>query len=153
MKLKIDEETGFTLIEIIAAVAIVGVALVPMLQSYVISWEASIQADRTATALMLGRWKTGQIKVESGYSNASSVSGNFGADWQDELYEDYEYRVEVEEFSGSLPEFAGKRVSIWIQYSDMVTGNERTIHCVDAADCERPDFFFVLTDQRPVGGG
>ncbi len=148
-----ENQDGFTLIEIIAAIAIVGVALVPMLQAYVISWEAAIQADRTATALMLGRWKLGQVQVEQGYLNAASTSGNFGADWRDEDYEDYYYRIEVEEFSGAHPEFSGKRVLVWIEYYDIVTGRDRTIHCSDAAECDRPDLFFLLTDQRPSGGG
>jgi len=145
----ITSESGFTLIEILMAMAILGVVLLPLSQAYVISWQTSMRASHLAEAQMLGRWKVDQIKAEDGYQ-ASAHTGNFGDEWNDSTYDIYDYTVQTETFPGAHPDFVGETVRLWIEYPDPVSGNQRSIHCSDINDCDRADFVFVLSDKAPL---
>jgi len=148
-------EAGFSLIEILMAMMIMAVALLPMSQAYITSWQTSMRAGQVSRAQMFGRWKVTQLMAMEGYS-VSDSTGDFSQEWdesgvEDEDYGVFEYTVQTEEIAGGNDVFKGKLVRLRIEFPDPITGSTRTIHCGDLVTCGRFDFVFAVTDKHPEG--
>ena len=147
-------EAGFSLIEVLMAMTIMAVALLPMSQAYITSWQTSMRAGQVSRAQMFGRWKVSEIMAMEGYDVTDST-GDFGEEWDesgvdDEDYGVFEYTVQTEDITGGNDDFKGKQVRLRIEFPDPITGAQRTIHCGDLDACERYDFVFAVTDKHPV---
>jgi general secretion pathway protein I len=99
---------GFTLIEVMIAMAILGLGLTVVLE--VISTGTALGHDvhRTTEALLLARWKVNQIQIE-GFPALGVREGAF-----EEPFEDYRWRTEV------LPtdEENLRELHLWIEWRD-----------------------------------
>ena len=80
---------GFTLIEVMVAMAILGLGLTAVLE--VISTGTALGHDvhRTTEALVLARWKVGQLQIE-GFPPLGEREGSF-----DEPFDGYQWRTEA----------------------------------------------------------
>lgn len=146
-----SSQAGFSLIELLVTIAILGIIMGPMVSAYVFAMQTSIDAQRRSKAVMLANWKVEQLRAEKGFSgletgttDKSSCSLPAPYNSSDKGIE-YNCEIIVEEVSGTDPNFAAKKVEIKIFYDSVVTGNERTITCGDASDCNAADYATYLS--------
>lgn len=81
---------GFTLLEVMVAVAILAIAMVAVLKANVQSLEALIQSREITTAAMLAASKLSEVEA-SGEASLTEFSGDFGED-----FPDYTWQLENE---------------------------------------------------------
>jgi prepilin-type N-terminal cleavage/methylation domain-containing protein len=139
---KLNSESGFSLIELLVAITIMGVALVPMLGAYTRSMMVSLEATRKSKAMMLGNWKLGQIRSVNAYSALSSKSRTECS--LPAGYGDYACEYTVEAVPGTA-EFAAKKIELRVHFSSSVYGGERTISCNDSSSCDQPDLMTYIS--------
>ena len=93
-----DEENGFTLIEIVVALAILSLALPALLRSFTEAAKGQALAENRTTALYLLKFRLAAIEAE-GYPDIGEEDGEFGEDsrfrWQSDVQD-----VESEEIEG-----------------------------------------------------
>ena len=75
-----ERDRGFTLLEVMIAVAIIGIALVAVLGSQSQSLSLASEAKFNTTAALLAQGKIAEIETES-TENLASDSGDFGGDF------------------------------------------------------------------------
>ena len=93
-----DEENGFTLIEIVVALAILSLALPALLRSFTEAAKGQALAENRTTALYLLKFRMAAIEAD-GYPDIGEENGEFGEDsrfrWQSDVQD-----VELEEIEG-----------------------------------------------------
>ena len=93
-----DDESGFTLIEIVVTLAILSLALPTLLRSFTEAAKGQALAENRTTALYLLKFRMAEIEAE-GYPDIGEESGEFGEDsrfrWQSDVQD-----VESEEIEG-----------------------------------------------------
>ncbi len=105
---------GFTLLEVLVAVAILAIALVAILKANVQSLDALTGTRETTTASLLAAGKLAEIEA-AGAANWSELQGDFGED-----YPGFTWEVEstVAELEGVI------RVAVIVRRSGGVVGRE-----------------------------
>lgn len=93
-----DDESGFTLIEIVVTLAILSLALPTLLRSFTEAAKGQALAENRTTALYLLKFRMAEIEAE-GYPDIGAENGEFGEDsrfrWQSDIQD-----VESEEIEG-----------------------------------------------------
>ena len=101
MALKGDSKKGFTLVEIVAAMAIMSVALVPMMRLVPGMIQSKVAVEQKTTALFLAEQKTEEIKqllLNDFSTSVAAVETSFNAPHQD-----YRFTIaETSEIAGFL---------------------------------------------------
>jgi len=101
MALRSDSKKGFTLIEIVAAMAIMSVALVPMMRLVPGMIQSKVAVEQKTTALFLAEQKTEEIKqllLNDFSTSVAAVETSFNAPHQD-----YRFTIaETSEIAGFL---------------------------------------------------
>ena len=91
LKVKVNSSSGFTLLEVMIAMAILAIALVAVFQSQSQSISMAGQARFATTASLLAQSKMAEVEtMDPGEINADS--GDFGDD-----FPDYSWKVDVTE--------------------------------------------------------
>ena len=94
----VDDRNGFTLIEIVVALAILSLALPTLLRSFTEAAKGQALAENRTTALYLLKFRMAAIETE-GYPDIGEEDGEFGEDsrfqWHSEVQD-----VESEEIEG-----------------------------------------------------
>lgn len=96
---------AFTLIEAVAALAIVSIALLGLLQLHLISIRTADKAQETARAVFLAQDKMAEA-MSAGFPSVGTRSGTIDSDG-----ERFTWRTEVTDASGSVQSLAGTRLS------------------------------------------
>lgn len=105
---------GFTLLEVLVAVAILAIAMVAILKANVQSLETLTKSRETSTASLLAASKLAEIEAV-GVENWSELRGDFAED-----YPDYTWEVET-----SSTEVDGLvRVVVTVQRGETAAGGE-----------------------------
>ena len=71
---------AFTLVEVLAALAFMGILVPVVVEALMVSNRAAIVAERSAVAAQLGENRIGELMLADAWSSAGS-SGDFGAEW------------------------------------------------------------------------
>jgi prepilin-type N-terminal cleavage/methylation domain-containing protein len=139
---------GFSLVEFIVAIAVVGIAVVPLISAYYYSWKASMEADNQSEALMVARWKIGRLRSTESYNTISDVNrGNCLTGLSNRLQTKFDCRLRVEQKDDPPRDL----VKLWIFYESFF-GGERTIDCPNGLGnngCNNPDFVTTFTKKHP----
>lgn len=93
-----DDENGFTLIEIVVALAILSLALPTLLRAFTEAAKGQALAEHRTTALYLLRFRLAAIEAE-GYPDIGEEEGEFGEDSRFRWYSEVQ-DVESEEIEG-----------------------------------------------------
>jgi len=93
-KIKKNSDEGFTLIEILAALLLVGLVLPAVMKGVSIVSILGSDSDHRYEAVNLAETKMAEVLLEESWRNNSNETGQF----EDE-YEDYEYAVDVSNWS------------------------------------------------------
>ena len=109
-----DKTSGFTLLEVLVAVAILAIALVAILKANVQNLDALTTSRETTTASLLAAGKLAEIEA-AGVANWGESQGDFGED-----YPDYFWQVET----SSTAVEGLERVAVIVQRSGGVAGRE-----------------------------
>ena len=140
-------EGGFALLQVIMALAVISVILVPMVNSYVSSWQQSLAAEKRSRAKMLARWKLDQ-QMAAEYGDLESV------DTEDcqlpgglPNVEDFQCSVTVEEVNGSAGNFDVRRIDVTILYQSLQSDGERSVFCPELEDSSCPDLSSYRTNR------
>ena len=105
---------GFTLLEVLVAVAILAIAMVAILKANVQSLDTLTRSRETSTASLLAAGKLAEVEA-AGVAKWSELRGDFGED-----YPDYTWEVET-----SSAEVEGLvRVTVIVQRGEGATGGE-----------------------------
>lgn len=148
---------GFSLVEFVVAVAIVGIGVVPLLSAYYFSWKSTREAERKSQAVMLGRWKMERLRSTQGYAlqNNQDRISNGGNCFQflPEQFRNTNASLEKGEFECSvrvrtLSSPPRRLVELRVFYVSPF-GGERTISCREPASCDRVDFVSYFTPKSP----
>lgn len=137
------KQRGFTLIELLITLAIMGVAIIPMMSSYVRTWQATVESERRTTAVMLARQR---LEVLSGTREINSIgdgSGSFNPP-----FKPYNYTVKAEDLSGPDPDVEAKLLKIKVDFKS-IYGGRRTISCARNATCPQWDYAKTITAVSP----
>ncbi|MGQ9729677.1 MAG: type IV pilus modification PilV family protein [Candidatus Zipacnadales bacterium] len=86
---QLRSQGGFTLLEAIVSLAIMGLGLVAVLEAYTASMRLSLQDEYLTTATFLASSKMEEVLKER-YFTAGTDKGNFGED-----FEDFTWTVEI----------------------------------------------------------
>lgn len=78
--------SGFTLIEVLAALVLIGVVLPVAMKGVSVAMQAASHARHTGEAIELARHKLTELSLSTD-SDSYSGSGNFGLDWSEYRYE------------------------------------------------------------------
>lgn len=131
------QSDGFTLLEVMIAVAVIAIAVVTLLgaQSQSVSLAGSARFDTMAS--LLAQWKTADLVLQE-FEQLTDDAGNFGED-----YPQFAWKLKVTELSESetgLPGTDGLLKALDITVSSEEDGNAaftlRTIVCTSAVDGE-----------------
>lgn len=87
--------TGFTLLEVLVAVAILAIAMVAILKANVQNLDALTESRETSTASLLAASKLAEVEA-AGAANWTEFQGDFGEDYPDYTWEVETTRTEVE---------------------------------------------------------
>ena len=111
---KITRAQGFTLLEVLVAVAILAIAMVAILKANVQSLDTLTKSRETSTASLLAASKLAEIEA-AGVAKWTELRGDFGED-----YPDYTWEVET-----SSTEVEGLvRVVVIVQRGGAAAGGE-----------------------------
>lgn len=131
-----EHNQGFTLIEVLVALALLAVAVVPLITSYVVSWRSSQDAQRRSRAVMLSQWKMEQLRALEGYSVSSkdrtqcSLKPPYDTPKTD-LFDCTISVTDSSEFSDT------KRVTVRVLY-DSPFGGESIVTMTSTFSCHKP---------------
>ncbi|MCR4316857.1 MAG: type II secretion system GspH family protein [Planctomycetes bacterium] len=99
-KSKIKNQAGFTLLEVIVTMAIIGFAFVTLIETYFASSIAATNANNVRIARLLAERKLGEIMAR-GYFSADHIPEAGSGDWREDddvmhypRGEDYRYEIE-----------------------------------------------------------
>lgn len=144
-----DDAGGFSLVEFIVAIAILGIAVVPLISAYLFTWKSNIEGTRRSEAVMVARWKLEQLRSIEGYSGIGTSDRDRGeCTLPDHFDDEYDCRIDVTDQSSDDHEFNRRRVGVTIFYTSRF-GGERTIRCPEAQNCvdaNRPDLVAYFTE-------
>lgn len=140
-------EGGFALLQVIMALAIISVILVPMVNSYVSSWRQSLAAEKRSRAKMLVRWKLEkQMAVDFGsLESVDAEDCQLPGEIPD--VEDFQCSVTVEELNGSSSNFDVRRIDVTILYQSLQSDGERSVFCPELEDSSCPDLTTYRTNR------
>jgi general secretion pathway protein I len=93
--MRITKAEGFTLLEVLVAVAILAIAMVAILKANVQSLETLTKSRETSTASLLAASKLAEIEA-AGIANWSELQGDFAEDYPDYVWEVETSSTEVE---------------------------------------------------------
>ncbi len=85
--------SGFTLLEVMVAVAIIAIAIVTLIGAQSQSVAIATNSKFEAAASLLAQWKVAELNLQD-YSELTSSSGNFGED-----FPNFSWTIEVTELS------------------------------------------------------
>ena len=105
---------GFTLLEVLVAVAILAIAMVAILKANVQSLDTLTRSRETSTASLLAAGKLAEVEA-AGVAKWSELRGDFGEDHPD-------YTWEVETSSTQVEGLV--RVTVIVQRGEGATGGE-----------------------------
>lgn len=144
-------ESGFSLIEFLIALAVLGVAITPMLSGMVYSWQATIHSVRQSKAVMLGRWKEAMIRSADGLDvrDESRSECKLPAPYWSKANGNYSCEIITTMPSSTNPRLQSRRVDIRMYFTTPLQGL-RTIECRNPDSCNTSDFSFYLT--KPMTG-
>ena len=109
-----NKTSGFTLIEVLVAVAILAIAMVAILKANVQNLDALTKSRETTTASLLAASKLAEIEA-AGVANWGESQGDFGED-----YPEFTWQVET-----TSTEVEGlERIAVIVQRSGGVAGRE-----------------------------
>lgn len=112
---RVPQKSGFTLLEVLIAIAIIAIALTSLFSSQSSSLSLAIEAKFNTTASLLSREII--AGYESGIQPVTDDEGNFGDD-----YPGYSWKTEVEEASFEQLEIGGDqplyKVDLTISWSE-----------------------------------
>jgi len=110
----LGSRAGFTLIEVLVAVAILAIAMVAILKANVQNLDALTKSRETTTASLLAASKLAEIEA-AGVANWGESQGDFGED-----YPEFTWQVET-----TSTEVEGlERIAVIVQRSGGVAGRE-----------------------------
>ena len=107
---------GFTLMEVMFALALIGISLATLLASQSQGLSLANEAKFNTTAVFLAQGKMAELEITD-INNLSSDSGDF----DDELYPEYSWEVEIGNTSlPSLEEYADrfKQIDVHIYFGE-----------------------------------
>jgi prepilin-type N-terminal cleavage/methylation domain-containing protein len=121
---------GFTLIELMITIAILGIAVIPMMMVYLDTWQATIEAKRRNQAIMLARQQVNLLRGQTSYNNIpASATNSFNAP-----YNSFRYVISSSQLSGD-PNYHAKKLSIRVCFPSMY-GGQRSVSSPEVPDCE-----------------
>lgn len=145
MILNLRRNPGFSLVEMLVAVAIVGIAVPPLITTYVRSLQSSIAAEDRATAMSAAEWKLADYISRNYYDEMSDEEGSFDEEDVDGAFDNFDYEITVTETTGALDEFQIKKIGICVEFDDVLGTGRRTINHSDPADCEH-DYLEIVSE-------
>jgi len=113
----IGSRVGFTLLEVLVAVAILAIAMVAILKANVQNLDALTKSREMTTASLLAASKLAEIEA-AGAANWSESQGDFGDD-----YPEFTWQVET----ASTAVDGLERITVIVQRSEGVAGREISI--------------------------
>lgn len=139
-----DDENGFTLLEIVVALAILSLALPALLRAFTEAAKGQALAENRTTALYLLKFRMAAIEAE-GYPDIGEADGEFGEDsrfrWRSDVQD-----VESEEIEGL------RLVTVTVTWQER--GKERLLSTSTyLADRQMPQEQTQGGQQRNGGGG
>lgn len=148
------DQRGFTLVEVLVAIALIGVALVPLMYAYTYSTRLTLETRRVTTANNLARHCLAQMTATveyTGLDNAdcSTTDGDF-----DPPYEEFHYQTDAERFTaGSDPNLDLTVLRIKVIFPTLFGDNHRTLTCPggvseDGSGCDEWDLATVVTPRN-----
>jgi len=155
MKLSRSED-GFSLIELLAAIVILGLLSGPMVNSYVKSFQRATESHRLNRANMLARQKAEQMAGTIFYSQLSSQNK---ADCQLPAPYDsdagttksvYDCKVKVSKVDAKQGNVELKKIEVRIIFPSP-RGGLRTGQCAGTTNCAKPDIVTYVASREPKG--
>jgi general secretion pathway protein I len=115
--LRRNRTSGFTLLEVLVAVAILAIAMVAILKANVQNLDSLTKSREMTTASLLAASKLAEVEA-AGAANWSESQGDFGED-----YPEFSWQVET-----TSTEAEGlERITVIVQRSEGVAGREVSI--------------------------
>lgn len=119
------KDSGFTFIELILIIVIVGIAIIPLVQIFTTSLKGGAEAEANTIALELAQEKMEEIR-ELSFSTVSNSSGSFKIP-----FTSYSYQVTVSyvdgNFSTSAPATNYKKVEVRVTHTSGVSSTLTTV--------------------------
>lgn len=136
-------EGGFALIQLLMALLIISIIAMPMITSYISSWQQMLAADQRSRARMLARWKMQEQMTISFGEVQNQDPGS--CELPDSLPKADDFSCSVRRSSVSGNDGA-IRINVTILYNSMLSDGQRSVFCTNEQleDSNCPD----LTSYR-----
>lgn len=137
-------DDGYTLVEVLVALTLLSVAIIPLMTSYVVSWRSSEDGHRRSRAAMLARWKMGQLRAVEGFTGVSSksVSDCVLKEPYRSVGDTYDCKINVKRLTtfNTSADKQPKQVTVNVLYVSPFGGRSSvkltsTFACLDPRDC------------------
>ena len=137
---------GFALIQLLMALAIVSIIAVPMMNSYVSSWQQMLAADKRSQARMLARWKL-QEQMSIPFSDVQAQDPG-SCSLPDEVPDTDGFSCKVTR-SSVTGNPGAIRIDVTILYNSMQSDGQRSVFCTSdqLEDSNCPDLSSYRADR------
>lgn len=140
--------SGFTLIEAILAMAIVSLALLPMVEAYTLMFRTSLDASKRNTATILAQeciqTLTDQVPYQDLDGSTACVPtepyGQFG-----DPYSEYSYQTNVNTISTGDSQIDVSEIQLRVEYPSLTGGSTK---CITSPDCSDWDLVVFRTCRQ-----
>lgn len=149
-----DAQQGFTLVEVLVAVALIGIALAPLMYAYTYSTRLTLETQRVTLANVLARHCLAQMSATVDYTNLDNADCSTTAGDFDPPYGDFHYQTDVQRFTaGSDPNLDLTVLRIKVIFPTLFGDEHRTLSCPsgvgkDGSGCDQWDLATVVTPRR-----
>ncbi len=123
-----NSEGGFALIQLLMALLIISIIAMPMITSYISSWQQMLAADQRSRARMLARWKL-QEQMTIPFGNVQNQDPG-SCELPDSLPRADNYSCSVHRSAVSGNDGA-IRINVTILYNSMLSEGQRSVFCTN----------------------
>jgi len=144
---------GFTMVELVVTLVLVGIALAPMVHGYVSATRTTMETRRLTTAHNLARACLAHLRTVIDYhalsdrSRCSTTRGRF-----DPPFQAFGYEIGVRRIHGSTSGFEVKMLRLRVIFPGRFDGGNRTLACPEStpgtdSDCDRWDLVSIVSPR------
>ena len=104
---------GFTLVEVLAAMLLIGIVMPVVMQGVTAATRAASTARHRTEAATLAEGKLQELVVTNGWQNGSALAGDFGGDWPG-----YQWKATLAAWANDVTQSGMQELDVQVSWTD-----------------------------------